>query len=99
MKALGAMNTGQPLPGSLDFMQCKNGQDTIIEDYKKVAGWEHPEVQEVIRKLESVIQTKKIPEVPASNFHIVDDHLGEGGAKAKFRANMDAISIPSGTGI
>ena len=93
MKALGAMNTGQPLPGSLDFMQCKNGQDTIIEDYKKVAGWEHPEVQEVIRKLESVIQTKKIPEVPASNFHIVDDHLGEGGAKSKFRANMDAISI------
>lgn len=27
----------------------------------------------------------------AENFHITDDHLGEGGAKAKFRANMDAI--------
>lgn len=26
------------------------------------------------------------------NFHITDDHLGEGGAKAKFRANMDAIT-------
>ena len=30
--------------------------------------------------------------VPASeNFHITDDHLGEGGPKTKFRMNMDAI--------
>lgn len=27
----------------------------------------------------------------AENFRITDDHLGEGGAKAKFRANMNAI--------
>ena len=27
----------------------------------------------------------------ADNFRITDDHLGEGGPKAKFRANMDAI--------
>ena len=93
MKALGAMNTAQPLPGSLDFMQCKDGQDTIIEDYKKVAGWEHPEVLEAIRKLEIAIQTKEIPDIPAINFHISNDHLGEGGAKAKFRANMDAIRV------
>ena len=26
------------------------------------------------------------------NFHITDEHLGEGGAKARFRANMDAIT-------
>ena len=32
------------------------------------------------------------PSGPPRNFHITDDHLGEGGAKAKFRANMDAIS-------
>ncbi len=93
MKALGAMNTAQPLPGSLDFMKCKDGQDTIIEDYKKVAGWEHPEVLEVIRKLETAIQTKESPDIPAINFHITNDHLGEGGAKAKFRANMDAIRV------
>ena len=31
------------------------------------------------------------PETPR-NFHITDEHLGEGGAKAKFRANMDAIT-------
>lgn len=30
--------------------------------------------------------------VPTQNFHITDNHLGEGGAKQKFRANMDAIN-------
>lgn len=29
--------------------------------------------------------------VQAQNYHITDDHIGEGGAKQKFRANMDAI--------
>ena len=36
------------------------------------------------------------PEPPApntpNNFRITDDHLGEGGAKTRFRANMDAIT-------
>ena len=91
MKALGAMNTARPFPGSLDFVQCKDGQDTIVEDYKKVAGWEHPEVQEVISKIETAIQTKAVPEVPASNYHITDDHIGEGGPKQKFARNIEAI--------
>ena len=30
-------------------------------------------------------------QIPPENFRITDDHLGEGGPKAKFRANMDAI--------
>jgi len=30
-------------------------------------------------------------QVPAENFRITDDHLGEGGSKAKFRMNVDAI--------
>ena len=29
----------------------------------------------------------------AENFHITDDHLGEGGPKAKFQANMEAIKL------
>ena len=33
------------------------------------------------------------PPIPAQNFRITDDHLGEGGAKAKFRMNMDAINL------
>lgn len=31
--------------------------------------------------------------VPPRNFHITDFHLGEGGAKAKFRRNIDAINL------
>lgn len=33
------------------------------------------------------------PQPTAENFHISDIHLGEGGPKAKFRANMDAINL------
>lgn len=33
----------------------------------------------------------EVPEVTAENFHITDEALGEGGAKAKFRMNMEAI--------
>lgn len=43
------------------------------------------------------IVIERIPsEAPApevGNFRITDDHLGKGGAKAKFRANMDAINL------
>ncbi len=34
-----------------------------------------------------------IPKPELHNFRITDDHLGEGGAKAKFRMNMDAINL------
>lgn len=33
------------------------------------------------------------PKVELHNFQITDDHLGEGGAKTKFRMNMDAINL------
>ena len=34
-----------------------------------------------------------VPQIPAQNFRITDDHLGEGGPKQKFRMNMDAIYL------
>ena len=42
-----------------------------------------------------VVQTLHIddPEPPAQNFRITDDDLGVGGAKTKFRMNMDAINL------
>ena len=46
-----------------------------------------------------VIQTLHVDEIkqeqqlPAENFRITDDNLGMGGAKAKFRMNMDAITL------
>ncbi len=36
-------------------------------------------------------QTPQQAATPAVNFRITDDHLGEGGAKTKFRNNLDAI--------
>ncbi len=89
-KALGAMNT-RDLPGSLDFVQCVDGKDTIIQDYAKVDGWQNAEVMDIIAQLEQSITTREIPPVPAVNFHITDDHLGEGGAKQKYARNIEAI--------
>ena len=51
------------------------------------------------KKIETAIQTKESPDIPAINFHITNDHLGEGGAKAKFRANMDAIRVLKRIGV
>lgn len=45
LKALGVEKTPDPLPGILDIVQCKNGIDTIVEDYKKVPGWDNPYIQ------------------------------------------------------
>lgn len=41
--------------------------------------------------IERIPANAPAPEV--GNFRITDEHLGEGGAKAKFRANMDAIKL------
>ena len=38
-------------------------------------------------------QPEQAAQPAARNFRITDDHLGEGGPKAKFRANMDAINL------
>ena len=90
-KALGAMNTRKPLPGSLDFVQCVDGKDTIIQDYAKVDGWQNAEVMDIIAQIEQSITTREVPSVPAVNFHITGDHIGEGGPKQKFARNIEAI--------
>jgi len=51
--------------------------------------------ESMARLLEQYPQEKREPIVIAplpENFKITDDHLGEGGAKTKFRRNMDAIN-------
>ena len=40
--------------------------------------------------LDEALNAKAAPE-PAGNFHITDDHLGEGGAKQKYARNIEAI--------
>ena len=53
-----------------------------------------PEFVTAVSEIE--VTQAPIPEstaIPAENFHITDDHLGEGGPKAKFRRNLDAIRL------
>ncbi len=60
-----------------------------------------PFIQQVMSDAEQVAQEEGQPEPPApapyvppaENFRITDDHLGEGGPKTKFRANMEAIHL------
>ena len=40
--------------------------------------------------LDEALNAEPAPE-PAGNFHITDDHLGEGGAKLKYARNIEAI--------
>ena len=49
-KALGIQNT-MAMPGSLDFLQCRDSVDTLIEDYKRVEGWDNPEIEQVVEML------------------------------------------------
>lgn len=61
LKALGVEKTPDPLPGSLDIVQCKNGIDTIVEDYKKVPGWDNPYIQSHVVAL--VAEALKVQDV------------------------------------
>ena len=60
------MNT-EALPGSLDFVQCVDGKDTIIQDYTKVAGWQNAEVLNSIAQIERSLNTREAVSVPAEN--------------------------------
>ena len=40
--------------------------------------------------LDEALHAEPVPE-PAGNFHITDEHLGEGGAKQKYARNIEAI--------
>ncbi len=50
-----------------------------------------PEAVEDIEKKEDI--TPEQSEIPAANFHITDDELGQGTPKEKFRANIMAIQL------
>ena len=89
----------QPFEGGLR----QNEQDTPQSDYtvKTVAAYPAEEnrmpydivIQTIGEKspaLDSVEPEHPTPEL-AGNFHITDDHLGEGGAKQKYARNMEAI--------
>lgn len=55
MKALGIQNQF-PLPGSLDFIQCKNGVDHLTEDWTKVTGWLNPQIYQTVQYLKESLE-------------------------------------------
>lgn len=74
MKALGVEKNPDPLPGSLDVLQCKNGIDTIVEDYKTVPGWDNPYIQNhVVQPLQGALAVQDVElayKLPDAYFHI-----------------------------
>ena len=74
MKALGVEKNPDPMPGSLDVLQCRNGIDTIVEDYKTVPGWDNPYIQNhVVQPLQGALAVQDVElayELPDAYFHI-----------------------------
>ena len=83
LKALGITNTN-PLPGSLDFIHCKDGTNVIVDDYKKVEGWDNPEIAAAVTKITEAISSAK--EVRA----MADSHID--GAKT-VKTNVGEMPI------
>ena len=66
LKALGVQNT-MPLPGSLDFIQCREGVDTLVEDYLTAEGWDNSEISQLVDGIRSQInQLASEQEQPAA---------------------------------
>lgn len=66
VKAFGVMNTNE-LPGSLDFIQCKDGTDTLTEDFLKVeesAGWQREEIFELENYLKEQLDSRSVSLAP-----------------------------------
>ena len=65
MKAFGVVNTKE-LPGSLDFIQCRDGKDTLIEDYAKTDddSWRNPEIEGLVNQLKEKLAERDKPIAP-----------------------------------
>jgi N12 class adenine-specific DNA methylase/adenine-specific DNA methylase len=65
MKAFGVMNTKE-MPGSLDFIQCMDGKDTLIEDYAKTDDetWRNPEIEGLVDQLKERLSEREKPMAP-----------------------------------
>ena len=74
--------------GTIQTFEIRSEAERYLETVK--ARFEEP-VQEPEHFIEQSIETREIPSVPAVNFHITDDNIGEGGPKQKFARNIEAI--------
>ena len=89
---------------ALDFSELVSVTDEELEHYHSKA--EEPELSDeeldelpISTVIDGEVQTfpdaaaldEALNAVPAGNFRITDDHLGEGGAKQKYARNIEAI--------
>lgn len=65
MKAFGVVNSKE-LPGSLDFIQCRDGKDTLIDDYAKTDddSWRNPEIEGLVDQLKERLAERDKPIAP-----------------------------------
>ena len=98
MKALGIQNTN-PLPGSLDIVQCKDGEDTLTNDWEKVEGWNNPEVEAAVQQIVNVIQNREAMDFLRMKQNILDGvhpegiSLGDGLTLEVLRDGNDNVVI------
>ncbi len=77
-KFLADKDEPEPSDEELDEMPISAVMDGKVQTFPDAAA------------LDKARNTEPAPE-PAGNFHITDDHLGEGGAKQKYARNIEAI--------
>lgn len=104
VKAFGVMNTNE-LPGSLDFIQCKDGINTLTEDFLKVeesAGWQREEIFELENYLKEQIDSRSVslapPPAPAKKGKVTPNVLYP-EIHSEYRTNfkIDRDDIGAGT--
>ena len=80
-----------------DYLTTELSEDAREPHTKTVAYYEaektHLPYDVVFQTIGSEPEPEPTPPETPPNFRITDGHLGEGGAKARFRANMDAIHL------
>ena len=80
----------------LEFAELTDATDDEIEQYWQEQRKEIPQFAEEPKPRKTFPVYNSHPEIPDSeknNYRITDNEIGTGGAKAKFRKNIDAIKL------
>ena len=99
LKALGVQNT-MPLPGSLDFIQCREGVDTLVEDYLTAEGWDNPEISQLVdvirQRIDQLVPEQEQPAAAPSDR--VDEMLRQAmlAAELSERTGQDIFAFEEG---
>lgn len=80
---------GELLRDDKYFLESEKEAYSSREETEKAD--EHIIIEETGQSSQPEAEKPEITIIPAQNFHITDEHLGEGSPKQKFHANMDAI--------